>query len=212
MYPIMGGSASGHKFNLKNPADSDAAFRLSIVGGWTHNAMGMFGNGSNAYANTHLVPSAHLTSGDNAVMLYVNRGVSQNTYDFSTTSDAGGGNNGFGLITQYLVTGNLAYYLTNAFQSAVVDNPLGMTMGFTDSGTKRLYRDASQIASTATASSSLSNFSMYLGANNGGGTAGFYANKRYCFAAVFSAGMTQAQAIDAYNLVEACQVILGRQA
>jgi hypothetical protein len=211
MYPILGGTASSHKFNLKNPADSDAAFRLTIFGGWTHNAMGMLGNGSNTYANTHLVPSAHLTSNDNGVMLYVNQGSLENRYDFSATSDAGGASNAFGLITNYL-SGGAAFYLTNAFMSAAVPSPLGMTIGFTDSGTKRMYRDASQIASAATASSSLSNFPMYLGANNGGGTLGFIAAKRYCFAAVFSAGMTEAQAIDAYNLVQACQVILGRQA
>jgi hypothetical protein len=212
MYPIMGGTAARHKFNLKNPADSDAAFRLSIFGGWTHDAMGMLGNGSNAYANTHLIPSANLTSSNNSVMLYVNQGTAESKYDFMTTSDAGGAFNGFGLISQYFATGISAFYITNEFLSVVVANPLGMTMGFTDSGTKRLYKDASQIASDATASSSLSNLSMYLGANNGGGTAGFYANKRYCFAAVFSAGMTQAQAVAAYNLVQACQIILGRQA
>jgi hypothetical protein len=210
LYPILGGNPSSHKINARNPADTDAAFRLTMFGGWIHDAFGMRGNGSNSYANTHLVPNTHLTSNNNAVMLYVNQGISQNSYDFSTTTDAGGANNGYGLISSY---GNSnAFYITNTFISGVVGNPFGMRMGFTDSGTRRLYKDNSQVASGATASLTLSSFPMYLGANNGGGTAGFIASKSYCFATVMSAGMTPAQAVDAYNLVQACQIILGREA
>ena len=34
IYPIVGGTATAHKFNLKNPADTNAAFRLAFTGGW----------------------------------------------------------------------------------------------------------------------------------------------------------------------------------
>ena len=36
LYPFVGGTASTHKYNLKNPLDTDAAFRLVFNGGWTH--------------------------------------------------------------------------------------------------------------------------------------------------------------------------------
>lgn len=52
LYPFIGGSSTTHKFNLVNPLDSDAAFRLLLSGGWTHGATGMDANGTNAYANT----------------------------------------------------------------------------------------------------------------------------------------------------------------
>jgi hypothetical protein len=62
LYPFVGGTASTHKFNLKNPVDSDAAFRLTFVGSPTHDANGVQGNGSSQYANTHLIPSVHLSA------------------------------------------------------------------------------------------------------------------------------------------------------
>ena len=42
IYPFVGGSATTHKFNLKNPADTNAAFRLSFTGGWTHSEVSNF--------------------------------------------------------------------------------------------------------------------------------------------------------------------------
>jgi hypothetical protein len=57
IYPFVGGTATTHKFNLKNPLDTNAAFRLSFVGGWTHSASGVLPNGTNAYANTFCVNS-----------------------------------------------------------------------------------------------------------------------------------------------------------
>jgi hypothetical protein len=52
IYPFVGGTASSHKYNLKDPRDLDAAYRLSFSGGWTHNANGITGNGVNTYADT----------------------------------------------------------------------------------------------------------------------------------------------------------------
>jgi hypothetical protein len=52
IYPVVGGTASQHKYNLKDPRDLDAAFRLTFATGWTHSATGMTPNGTSAYADT----------------------------------------------------------------------------------------------------------------------------------------------------------------
>ena len=52
IYPFVGGSASSHKFNLKDPRDLDASFRLQFNGGWTHTTNGVIPNGLNTYART----------------------------------------------------------------------------------------------------------------------------------------------------------------
>jgi len=52
IYPMVGGTASTHKFNLKDPRDLNAAFRLTFLGGWTHNLLAATANGSNGYADT----------------------------------------------------------------------------------------------------------------------------------------------------------------
>jgi hypothetical protein len=55
LYPFVGGTASTHKWNLKDPRDLDAAYRLQFGGGWVHNTNGATGNGTNTFANTYLV-------------------------------------------------------------------------------------------------------------------------------------------------------------
>ena len=62
VYPFVGGTASQHKFNLKDPRDLDAAYRLQFVNGWTHSATGALPSGTDGYAETYLTPSSVLTS------------------------------------------------------------------------------------------------------------------------------------------------------
>jgi len=58
LYPMVGGTASTHKWNLKDPRDLDAAFRLTWNGSWTHSATGAKPDGSTAWADTYFVPSS----------------------------------------------------------------------------------------------------------------------------------------------------------
>jgi len=52
LYPYVGGTATTHKFNFMNPADSDAAYRIVWAGGVTHNSNGVTGNGTNGIGDT----------------------------------------------------------------------------------------------------------------------------------------------------------------
>lgn len=54
LYPFVGGTAAQHRFNLKDPRDLDAAYRLVFYGGWTHSSTGALPNGTNGYADTFL--------------------------------------------------------------------------------------------------------------------------------------------------------------
>jgi hypothetical protein len=67
VYPLVGGTATSHKFNLLNPVDSNAAFRLVFAGGLTHSSNGILGGGVNGWANTFLIPSTSLTLNNNHV-------------------------------------------------------------------------------------------------------------------------------------------------
>lgn len=66
VYPFVGGTATTHKWNLKDPRDLDAAFRLTFSGGWTHSSTGALPNGTNGYADTYFntddTPSTGLQS------------------------------------------------------------------------------------------------------------------------------------------------------
>jgi hypothetical protein len=61
IYPFVGGSATSHKYNLKNTS----TFTLSFNGGWTHTSTGSLPNGTNAYADTGISPSGNLGSNHN---------------------------------------------------------------------------------------------------------------------------------------------------
>jgi len=78
-YPLLGQVANAHKFNGKLPLDTNAAFRLSFLGGWTHSSTGITANGINSYAMTHYVPSSAGTISDSSVSLGVYH------YDTGTT-------------------------------------------------------------------------------------------------------------------------------
>ena len=54
LYPVVGGNATSHSYNLKNTS----AYQLTFSSGWTHSSTGMLPNGANAFANTNLNPTS----------------------------------------------------------------------------------------------------------------------------------------------------------
>jgi len=72
VYPFVGGTATTHKWNLIDPQDLDAAFRLTFSGGWTHSSTGALPNGTNGYADTYFVPSTELTGYNISMGVYLN--------------------------------------------------------------------------------------------------------------------------------------------
>jgi hypothetical protein len=81
LYPFVGGTASQHKFNLKDPRDLDAAYRLAFNGGWTHSSTGAKPNGTNGFAYTYLVPSVVQSVNSNGMGMYLG------TLNTSSSSD-----------------------------------------------------------------------------------------------------------------------------
>ena len=71
IYPMVGNSASTCKFNLVNPQDTDAAFRLSFAGTWTFSNSGAKPNGvAGTYADTFFVPSTGFTTTNGHMSYY----------------------------------------------------------------------------------------------------------------------------------------------
>lgn len=71
IYPFLGGTAASHKFNLKNPLDTNAAFRLVFSGGWTHSSTGATPNGVNGTADTFLNENTVLNLNDEHITVYL---------------------------------------------------------------------------------------------------------------------------------------------
>ena len=64
VYPLVGGTATSHKFNLLNPVDSNGAYRLVFAGGVTHSSTGILFGGVNGWADTFMNMSTNFTAYD----------------------------------------------------------------------------------------------------------------------------------------------------
>mgnify|MGYP003656190789 FL=1 len=69
LYPFVGGTSTTHKYNLKNPLDTDVANRIVWSGGITHDANGVTGNGVNGFGNTFLNDDS-LSINDKHISMY----------------------------------------------------------------------------------------------------------------------------------------------
>ena len=72
IYPMVGGTSTTCKYNLKDPRDLDAAFRLNFLGGWAFsNSGGAIPDAVAAtYADTFYVPSTNLTTTNGHLSYY----------------------------------------------------------------------------------------------------------------------------------------------
>jgi hypothetical protein len=78
IYPFVGGNATSHKFNLKDPRDLPIAYGLSFSGGWVHTSTGAKPNGVNTYANTYMVPNDVFNTTDLVAIGYYSRTATVN--------------------------------------------------------------------------------------------------------------------------------------
>jgi hypothetical protein len=69
MYLPIWGSATSSKWNLINPLDTDAAYRLTFSTGWTYASNGI--TPTVAYANTFFNPSVQLSLTSNHISSYI---------------------------------------------------------------------------------------------------------------------------------------------
>ena len=180
VYPFVGGSATTHKYNLKNPIDSDAAYRLSFNGGWTHNSNGVTGNGSNTYANTYLTP-ANWGGGTNNVhyAIYVRniptpRGGtdfgSNNGSNYTFFNARNPANSQFSAVNGDSSGGSVASTVTSAFMA-------GSRLSST---TMVLTQNLTQTSITKASVSSAGNtYPLYLGAYNNNNTPANYQDRQY---------------------------------
>lgn len=216
MYPFVGGTAATNKFNLKDPRDLDAAFRLTFTGPASHGANGYneFNNGA-SYADTHLVPSAVFTNNDTHVSTYQRQNLAQNTVEIGV----GDGTRLLSFVSRWNADGN-SYndHYGGTGGTVVVSNPNaeGHLVSSRVSNTDlRTFRNGSQIGSTQTTSSSvnitlLTTYSIYLLARNASGTASFISGSNLAFASIGS-GLTPTNVSDFYTAVQAFETALTRQ-
>ena len=213
LYPFVGGTAASHKFNLKNPLDTDAAFRLVFNGGWTHSANGALPNGTNGYADTFLTPSTQLTAANHHISLYSRTDVSGTVYDMGC-----GENDGSRLTNLFLRrTGDTAGFDAGTFSTNRNTFSNTDSRGFycgsviVNTSSKYYKNGANQNTKTLTpANLLLGNSKLFLGGSNVTGSGAlFFSSKQIAFASIGD-GLSDTEAANFYTAVQAFQTALNR--
>lgn len=214
IYPMVGGTSTTCKYNLKDPRDLDAAYRLVFFGGWTFSNTGALPNGVNAYCDTFLNPDNTLTLNNTHLSFYSRTNSSGLFTDIGGTDNNGSFLPIFKIIPRYLgdFLGYSYSFQSGQFvQNAVADSNGLMLISRTSSTSFKSYKNGSILGSTTT----IQNQTRILGRNvligaSAGIPIGEYSNRQCAFASIGD-GLTDTEAANFYTAVQAYQTTLGRQ-
>lgn len=210
IYPMIGGTAALHKWNLKDPQDTNAAFRLVFAGGWTHSSTGALPGGVNGYANTFLNPNSAFSVNDNIHFSYYSR-TNVNATDCEIGVQ----------VTNYLVlsirrndVASQTFYglnTTGTFATFVDSNSAAFYIGSRIGTAQKGFRNSSLTANTTNTAGARPNGNVFLATLNinGNPDAGLYSAKECAFASLGD-GLTDTEAANFYTAVNAYQVALSR--
>jgi hypothetical protein len=211
IYPMIGGTAALHKWNLKDPQDTNAAFRLVFSGGWTHSSTGALPNGVNAYANTFLVPNTILTQNSTHISYYSRTNTNLTEIEIGASNGPNAADN---KLVLEIRTANVTYYNINSTSTYIThadtDSKAFYVGNRTASNVVNGWRNGSKLATGTTASTAPSTASVYLGAFNRTSSVGFYSTKQCAFSSLGD-GLTDADVGNLYTAVQAFNTTLGRQ-
>jgi hypothetical protein len=212
IYPFVGGTASTHKWNLKDPRDLNAAFRLTFFGGITHSSNGILGNGTNGYFNTHLVSGIDVLKNSNASGIYIRTNVSEENTDygmFPTPVD----NQAYQFLSRN--SSNAIFTRNSALTSGSVANTdsrgfFQMTRGNSSNYVvaKGTTKTTHSVSTTAGELINLNLFGLTLNVN---GFPTGYSTKQVAFHYYANTSLTNTELDNLYTAVQAFQTSLGRQ-
>ena len=210
IYPIVGGTASQHKFNLKDPRDLDVAFRLNFSTGYTHSATGMLPNGTSSYADTFYNPFLHGSINNVSASVYLRTNLTGDRASFGVLDNFF---NGIGILPKW--SDNNTYYGANDNLGTGAANIVTDTRGLfltnrIAAGTKKLFKNGSVISTATPAANSLPNFKLVYSARNYFGAIQNYDLRQIAFGSIGD-GLTDTEAANFYTAVQAFQTTLGRQ-
>lgn len=203
IYPFVGGTASTHKWNLKDPRDLDVAHRLEFSGGWTHSATGAFGNGSDAYAETNLIASSVLSQNSGHLSVYSrNNDTTNQSGEFSLPDGT--------TQTRLILFGSTFYFAYASPAGGGGDQFIANNSGFlvanrVSSTTTNCWRNGSKLNTLTESSTAFGvGVSFLLGK-----WLSYHTHHEYGFASI-GAGLSDSEAGDLYTIVQAYQTALGR--
>lgn len=210
IYPFVGGTATTNKFNLKDPQDLDASFRLTFIGGVTH-TNGFNPNGLNGYADTHCIPSTNVTLNNEHLCIVSNTNNVPSTPD---SVDCGA----FDAVSNASLLAIVGTASKNIFQSRM-NGDLVITPNANATGvyvaskvsttTLSIYKNGS-LSNSGASIGSLSTRNIFLGTLNLGSPYGSgYTNQNYTFAS-YGDGLSSSEVSTLTSIINTFNTALSR--
>lgn len=207
IYPMIGGTATTHKYNLKDPQDTDAAFRLNFVGGWTHNSSGAKPDGvSGTYADTFFVPQTHFAGLNDSHLSYYSftNSAAADDVEIGATNAAAAGET---LLAMRFSDGNQYVFVNKIGASGgAPGNSNGLLVGVRNGTATLGYRNGTAVVNTSTGTAAFTSRKLYLAAQNDG-TTGYRNSSRGCSFASIGYGLDGA---NLSTIINNYQTELGR--
>jgi hypothetical protein len=204
IYPFVGGTATSHKFNLKDPRDLDVAFRLVFNGGWTHSSNGALPNGTNGYADTKLNDNIVNTLNNVHISFYSRTNTTVQSADISSYD-------GVNFTSIYPFLANAIYTMVHQIVITSVTpfvNSLGLFIANRTNSTQLFtFKNTTKYTS---AFNSLAKSNQNFTLSRTSATFGNYSNRELAFASIGD-GLTDTEALNFYTAVQAFQTTLSRQ-
>jgi hypothetical protein len=199
--------AAAYKYNLKDPQDTDAAFRLKMFGTWTFTPTGAKPNGTNAYMDTSFVPSNNISINSGHLSYYSRTNVNLSQIEMGTITGASAG---YYLIFSFGGTGYSAINSIESPRPSAANPTTGLLIGSRTTSTEEKYF-TNGVSQTRTANvSSVPNYSVYIGCYSQYGNPAYYSTKQCAFASVGD-GLLDSEAAALYTIVQQFQTSMARQ-
>jgi len=227
IYPFVGSTSGSHKYNLKDPRDSDDAYRMTFIGSGSHSSLGYKGSdsvGGDVYAKTYFTTNDLVYSGGDVDGLVAYYSVTNVTGTATTSTEIGaGGGSGNLYYMQVQDTGGVF----NGHGSNAISPQLGndgrsdrYVVNAASSGTVNVYlfTTGSITSGSATQGSATNNTSMFtINANcnsdiNGDTMFTNSNSNRTCGYAALSPNTFTYNEIKAdFDVIQKFQTMLGRE-
>jgi hypothetical protein len=201
VYPMVGGTATTNKWNLKDPRDLDAAYRLTFNGTPVYTNTGILFPTISDYADTHLADST-LAYNNNSISYYSRTQNTINGYDMGC-SDFTSPYNEFAIYHSSNVTDYFGYY---AYGQTPANTKGLFMLSATMSDVKRYENGVVTDSKGSGPTSVFTDLPVLIGKVSNASVGG----QKECALATIGEGLTDAQVLTFYNIVQNFETAIAR--
>jgi hypothetical protein len=202
IYPMVGGTATAHSYNLKNTA----ANQITWSGGITHSSTGVLFNGTNGFGDSNF--NVNTYKDNNHLSYYIRTNLDEVRVDAGLIGSIG---QYFDVESRISNVGYFGNHIAATNVNFAVTDSRGLWLNTrTTSTLQKVYKNGTSQGSNTSSGTTAINGNVYFGARNVVGTgANLYSTKETAFASIGD-GLTDTDAANLYTRVQTYQTALSR--